>query len=645
MRKLILFFIFNTTVLITSVAQNVQRFTLPSIRSNKWEDFSEKIYISIEKQARFLLRNVHNWEKDKNLKLLTDSQVGENGIRPNTGSVAGFAFLYHFGNYDQSITGISRKQLLNDIIIPMMRYLVRTHLTGNLTPSDGKQWGNAWQSAHWTHELAKGAWWIWDDLPKDIQEGVRNIVKYEASRFYKIEPPYRLRYNTASEENAWNSQIFHAALLLMPEDKDVPLWKKLLKIWIISSYIRPADLKSDVIIDSIKLSSFKGANIYDDYTLENHGIVHLDYLGCFILTFQFALDYTMQNRQTPDYIFFNIKEIYENLKWFVMPDGGFIYPSGQDWQIYCNPDWLIHHCLAAAFLHDPDAPELARRVLECTEKMQQRNPEGNVYTKEENPVITANTDLFFYSALSWLTMSFMSNTQDDYTEKKGTKIFESGKIVINRTPTSIHSLSWGSKIMFQSIAKKYDRVFDSDMYNGIGYIVLNGESDVLPITLGKDFKIQIKNRQFKAKYSVNHGSNIVAFYKIRSCNKWIEVSEKLVAIMSVSTQTIATSCFGILNNTNWIYEKGLRTISNDKGNMYNFSSGQGYSERLNSKELILDDTVLFHSNKTMESSYKSASQYKHSRITDHLILNHLNGERTWEKGQVISQTDYKIIIQ
>jgi hypothetical protein len=644
MRKLVFLFILNITLIFITNAQKVQGYSLPANIPFPFKDFSNRIYLSVEKQAHYLLGTVHEWENDKKLKLLTESKTGEHWIRPNAGTVAGFSFLYRFGNYDQNITGVSRKMLLNDFIIPMLRYLIRTHLTGDLNTSEGKKWGNAWQSVHWTYEMAKGAWWIWDDLPIDVQAGIRKVVKFEATRFYNIEPPHRLELNTASEENAWNSQIFQIAALLMPDDKDFPLWKELLKKWILSSYIRPADLKSNITIDGINLSTFKGANIYDDFTLENHGIVHPDYMGCFMLSFQFALDYAMQNMKIPDFLFFNVKEIYENLKWFSLPDGGLNYPSGQDWPIFGNPDWLFNHCFLAAFMHDPDALEFARRVLDCTEKMQKRNPDGNIYTKEENYFISAHSDLFFSWCLSWLAMSFMNDVPDQFTERTGVNTFESGKIVINRTQKAIHSLSWGSKIMFQSLANRYDRVFDSDMHNGVGYIILKGDSISLPVSLGKDFNLKTKSDQFEARFSVNHSTEVTAYYRLKSYPAGMKVTEELVANADIETQTIATSFFGVLNNKDWIYEKGLRKVLIDGDQSYNFLSGGGKIVSLESRKIQIDESVLFRSKKAMHSIYESASEYERSRITDNLILNHLTGIRAWKKGQVISQIDYEIVI-
>ena len=642
MRNFKLFLIICIFLNCQANAQKVQSYSLPSEMPAKWREFGERIYMSVEKQAHYLLGTVHEWDKEKNLKLLTESKIGEHWIRPNTGAVVGFSFLYRFGNYDQDITGVPRDRLLSDYIIPMMRYLVRTHLTGDLNTSEGKKWGNAWQSAHWTYALAKGAWWIWNDLPADVQEGIRKAVKFEAARFYTLEPPYRLELNTASEENAWNSQIFQAALLLMPNDKDRPLWEELLKKWVISAYIRPSDIKSNRIIDGLRLSSFNGANIYNDFTLENHGIVHPDYMGSFILSGQFALDYAMRKKQVPEFIFFNNKGIYENLKWFALPDGGLNYPSGEDWPIYGQPDWLYVHILTATFLNDTDAPEFARRVLDCTEKMQKRNPAGNIYKVEENYFPSAHSDLILYGSLSWLTMFYMGSIPDKFTEKTGIKIFESGKIVINRTPTAIHSLSWGSKIMFQSVANKYDRVFDSDMKNGIGYIILKGQSEALPVTLGKDFKLENNKNHFTAEFSVNHGSEITAYYILKSFPDRMEVSEKLVANMNIETQTIASSFYGVLNNRDWIYETGRRKIHTDAGQDYIFISGQGNNKTLNVNEINIDGSVIFRSKNKMNARYESETKYYRSRITDRLILNYLSKDRTWTKGQVISQTDYEI---
>lgn len=108
--------------------------------------------------------------------------------------------------------------------------------------------------------------------------------------------------------------------------------------WVLSSYITSNDLKSDTVISGFKISDFEGANIYDDYTLENHNIVHPDYMCAFILSMQTAVDYKMTGREVPDFLLFNIPQIYDNLEMvFFAWMAGLTYPSWQDWQNIQNP--------------------------------------------------------------------------------------------------------------------------------------------------------------------------------------------------------------------------------------------------------------------------------------------------------------------
>ena len=173
-----------------------------------------RIYTAAQKQAHFLLSLVHPWSENETMSLLTESKSREHWIRPNTGTVQGLMFLYRFGPYDETIVGVSKKELLENYIFPMLRYLIATHNTGTMTTSDGKPWGDAWQSAHWAHMIARGSWWIWDTLPKDIQEGIRRITAHEADRFVNATPPTQIENDTKAEENAWNSQILSTAVLI-----------------------------------------------------------------------------------------------------------------------------------------------------------------------------------------------------------------------------------------------------------------------------------------------------------------------------------------------------------------------------------------------------------------------------------------------
>jgi hypothetical protein len=160
----------------TSRADDVMPLNLPEQTNPEVRKAQDRIYLLAERQARYLMSLVHPWSDDSGMKLTTQSKSLEHFIRPNTAVIGNFAFLYRFGPYDEKLVGVSRAELLETYIIPMMRYITATHLTGSRPTSDGKKWGNHWQSAYWAQMFGRSAWWIWADLPDDLHQGVRRVV-------------------------------------------------------------------------------------------------------------------------------------------------------------------------------------------------------------------------------------------------------------------------------------------------------------------------------------------------------------------------------------------------------------------------------------------------------------------------------------
>ena len=105
-----------------------------TVLSKDVRELCDRTYLAAQKQAHYLLGLVHPWEKDKTLLLLTDSKSGEHWIRPNTGAVAGLAFLYRFGRYDENVVGVSRKKLFADYNILKGRVWILVLLATLLAP-------------------------------------------------------------------------------------------------------------------------------------------------------------------------------------------------------------------------------------------------------------------------------------------------------------------------------------------------------------------------------------------------------------------------------------------------------------------------------------------------------------------------------
>lgn len=610
------------------------------------EKMDQRVYLAAQNLARYLRTLVHPWNEDAALLLLTDSRSGEHHIRPNTGAVHGFCFLCRFGPYDESVVGVARSRLLSETVIPMIRYLVATHVTGTRPTSDQRRWGDAWQSAHWAQQLGCGAWYVWDELPEDVRLGVRRLVAHEADRIAQSTPPHQIRLDTKAEENAWNSRILSVALLLLPDDSRRVGWETAFQKWAMSSFLRPADEQSQAMVDGQTVAAqFTGANIYDDFTLENHNIVHPDYMTCFSLSLAAELEYALSGRRPPECLRHNVAGIYENLKWFMLPDGGFVYPNGQDWQLFRNADWTVKSVMMSVLLRDPDAWSLACQGVETLEKMQARSHTGTVYAPGETFFASTQTDLLSSLATSWLVLKLADRIERAPRDRVGVRRLESGKVILRRTGSAIHTFSWGAKVMAQCVPYRLDRMVSPDQLNGIGHVALAKQQKALPIRV-HDVTVTSGEDWFRAELVVDHGEHVRADLLFASNQDGsFTMREKLVALTDVTTTRIATGQIGILNNPGWVYERGRRTVAIDgREEIVPALSGKTVEGEAG-REIVADGVLRIRGARPLRVRYVGAAQPGRSRATDLLYLNFDDKEQSWHAGQTVSEYEAVIYVE
>ncbi len=622
-------------------AEKSMAITLPTLRP-ELQPAATRLYNALMRQAHYLLSTVHDWEADSSMRLLTDSKSAEHWIRPNTSTLVGLAVLRRWGPYDAEVVGVSRDHLLDETIIPMMRYLVATHLTGDRTTSDGKPWGDAWQSAHWAYALGRAAWFIWDDLPSDVQAGVRRVVAHEAGRFVDATPPHGMVGDTKAEENAWNSRIFSAAVLLMPNDARRKAWEQAFVRWAISSYMRPSDADCRQVVDGRPVSEwFTGACIFDDFTCENHGFVHPGYMGCIGITLSCHLDFRLTGRETPRAVAWNAAGVYENLKWMATPDGGYIYPSGQDWALFRNPQKAHLHLLMAAFEGDTDSWSLAQQGWDAMEQMQARSADGRVFLPDEYRFASTQHDTIGVIGLQWLYLHVADPIRDEPTTRQGTRHLKSGGLVLQRTPNAFVTLSYGAKVMAQVGAMRLDRIVSPDQRSLIGSVYLAGEQRPPNLKVSA-IDLDVEDDQFTAALRVDHGPTVRADLVFRTDpDGTLDVHEELVAVQDVTVTRVATGMIGVLNNRQWIYETGCRMITlDDRSTVIPAHSDKTLAGE--PRRIMIDDVMTMTSETPMRVRYVAARGPERGRATDRLYLNYIDGKTTWKAGETISRYDVEI---
>ena len=284
-----------------------------------------------------------------------------------------------------------------DMALKSLRYSYSTHKANRLTKcTDGRYWGSVsdkdhvWESSLWAFSMAFSAYLQWDELTTDDIHYIYNVLKAECD--YELERTIPTGFNgdTKAEENGWETNVLAAALGLFPDDSLADRWFGRLREFAINSYSHPEDQFDATVIDPDYDSRtvadlWVGANLYQDYTLQNHGYFHSSYqnvvmqeLGESALALRlFQLKVIGKERWKTNALMHNNQKVMDKvLKWLALPDGELAMPNGNDWSLFLY-DQVTSYSTMSCFLRDPDALMLEEACVSQIERRQHTTPDGS----------------------------------------------------------------------------------------------------------------------------------------------------------------------------------------------------------------------------------------------------------------------------
>jgi hypothetical protein len=303
---------------------------------------------------------------------------GEEGNRANSGMVVAAAALL---KYSGSLPAAERQELLRKTL-GSLRYATATHVSGPAKCVDGKHWGNVWQSAMWTANLAFGAWLIWDEADSPLRQDIKRVVVFETDRFLKDKPPTQVYNDTKAEENGWNLTCIALAPAMFPEHPHAIAWREKAVEYLVNTLSVPQDKDDATSVEGRPLNAWlSGANLHPDFTLENHAIFHPSYVACssYFLTetmmyYAFAgkrglpgvhLGSTTTSHNRPplpgplprdggegeslaplpasDHHLMDTWRLFQEI---LLPQGEPAYPQGMDWELHNLPYFNLFAALA-----------------------------------------------------------------------------------------------------------------------------------------------------------------------------------------------------------------------------------------------------------------------------------------------------------
>ena len=376
----------------------------------------------------------------------------ENEIRPITYAVQVNAFLSAVAPPGGQVDMGERERCQREAIAAL-RYLTSSHVTGGGRCLNGKPWGNVWQSAMWARSAGLGGWMLWPHLDEPMRQAVARLVEFEADRIL-IRPPRDQEFsNTGAEENAWDALITSLAANMLPRHPRAAAWDHSAKLYLYNSLSRRADQENTQRGDDGRpvRDWVNTVNAHPDFTVENHGLVHVGYLKLTVgEMLENAQHYLLAGAPVPQACFHNTDGAFQVLLRCMSWDGAPISFGGNDWKIvHTQCTDIVIYTYLSLLRGDAVAAYLERVALDTLRSIQKQ--EGGFYNVRrdlEYGGFCASRLVACYLAHAFRGETTAPVSAEAFNQRaSGVLRLEQGDAILHRTPTKFASFTWGPNRM------------------------------------------------------------------------------------------------------------------------------------------------------------------------------------------------------
>ena len=394
----------------------------------------------------------------------------ERGVRPNADLSMICAFLVKYGK--DKVT-LPQDVTWNDLETMAMKSLVfaySTHKANKLKVCKGNNyWGSTstrdavWESSLWAMSVAYSAFFQWDKLTDAQKSYIYKLLKAECNYELERNIPTGFAGDTKAEENGWEADVLAVTLGLFPNDELAPRWFERLREFAINSYSHKEDTNNHTIIDPEYDSKtvkdlYKGNNLYDDFTLQNHNYFHTSYQNVVIQElgeaalalklFQQGL-YGKEKWKTNALMHSNDKVMKEVLYWLALSDGELAMPNGNDWSLFLY-DQITSYSTNACFLRDPHALMLENLAYQMIKHRQTTTNDGSWLLRADVGARRMGVEAHRVM-MTWLMHEILSTANltptrwEDFTSQYSrAMVLPSQNIVRAATPSRFTCFSWST---------------------------------------------------------------------------------------------------------------------------------------------------------------------------------------------------------
>ena len=392
----------------------------------------------------------------------------ERGVRPNADLSMICAFLVKYGKGKVTLPAGVTWDELETIAMKSLIFAYSTHKANKLKVTAGnKYWGSTstsdyvWESSLWAMSVAYSAFFQWEKLSEQQRGYIYNLLKAECN--YELYRSIPTGYNgdTKAEENGWEADVLAVTLGLFPNDELAPRWFQRLREFAINSYSHKDDATDNTVVDpdydqkTVK-DLYKGKNLYDDYTLQNHNYFHTSYqnvviqeLGEAALALKlFQKELYGEERWKTNALMHNCQEVMDNVLYdLALADGELAMPNGNDWSLFLY-DQITSYSTNACFLRDPHALMLENLAYKQIKARQTTTTDGSWLLRPDVGARRMGVEAHRVM-MTWLMHEMLSTADlaptawsDFLTDYSRAKVYSSQNIVRAANDQRFTCFSW-----------------------------------------------------------------------------------------------------------------------------------------------------------------------------------------------------------
>ncbi len=274
-----------------------------------------------------------------------------------------------------------------DTALALLRYTLRTHLTGDASASDGRQWGNHWISVLGLERMAHGVNIVRDQLTEDDLSRLRKMTLSEAD-FLLEEYPVVAGIpgpENRPESNIWNGGFLMRAALDYPGAPNAERYLEKATRFLINGISYPSDVNDNTIYNGKSVREWHvGPNFTDNFSLDHHSYLNVGYMViCLSNIAMLHFNFKERGQASPPEIYHNLEKLWALVKKLTFVDGRLLRIGGDTrarytyCQDYAVPAWL----LAVDLFHDTEAVGFEHRWLEQVRTEAEFSGDGGFYSK------------------------------------------------------------------------------------------------------------------------------------------------------------------------------------------------------------------------------------------------------------------------